>query len=219
MLIRREKWHCPDLLAKQYQYIKGTGKLQGSFKEWYNNGILKLQCFYDKLGRLDGAHREWDRNGVLLKCRIYRNGKLHGTWTEWVNWCNSEHQMTKQIEYRNGKRNGEYKSWNCMDGQLRIHCYFVNNKRHGEFKSWFGEINNKLRIHCFYINDKQNGKYTSWSVDHIQMTKTYKVDDENHGLLCHYDSNMITSCYLMEHGFVVATIIKEKIMDVFDLKK
>lgn len=45
----------------------------GSFKEWYNNGQLRLDCHF-KNGQYDGLFKLWNESGKIQKNRRYKNG-------------------------------------------------------------------------------------------------------------------------------------------------
>lgn len=48
----------------------------GTWKTYFNNGILKSEIDYNLLGVLNGKYTIYDNNGKLIKNKEYKNGKL-----------------------------------------------------------------------------------------------------------------------------------------------
>jgi antitoxin component YwqK of YwqJK toxin-antitoxin module len=90
----------------EHYFIDENGQKQGEYKWWYENGQLRLHCFYVD-GKRHGEFKRWHENGQL-----------------WMHCF-----------YVDGKRQGEYKAW-WTNGQLYIHCFYVDGKLHGEYKLW-----------------------------------------------------------------------------------
>lgn len=65
-------------------------------------------------------------------------------------------QSHQIIDYVDGKRHGEYRSWH-KDGVLHKQCTYNNGERDGEFKLW--NEYSELLIHCFYKNGVRHGQY------------------------------------------------------------
>lgn len=72
-----------------------AGKLHGSYKEWYENGNLRIKCTY-KNGLLNGRYNEWYNDGKVKIKTNYVNGNLHGSYKEWIG------RFTKESYYVNG---------------------------------------------------------------------------------------------------------------------
>jgi antitoxin component YwqK of YwqJK toxin-antitoxin module len=151
----------------------------GEYKEWHNNGQLKIHTTY-KDGNIDGEYKSWNDNGQLsiysgidgefkswyndgqLHIHTYFQGhkgnKKHGEFKEW----NDNGQLKIHTTYQNGDIHGEYKEWHD-NGQLKIHTYYQNNKYHGEYKKWYD--NGQLLIHATNKDGISIGEYKEWLKD------------------------------------------------------
>jgi len=49
-------------------------KKQGEFKEWYNDGKLKLHCYYHD-DKEEGEYTEYHLDGTIRTYCLYANGK------------------------------------------------------------------------------------------------------------------------------------------------
>jgi len=89
-------------LLLHYSFV--MDKYDGEYREWFPNGILKLNCFY-KNGNREGEYRRWYDNGQLeVHCFLV-----------------------------NDKRNGEFKSY-YEDGGLKKHLKYENGVKVGQFQ-------------------------------------------------------------------------------------
>jgi len=80
---------------------------QGEYKEWYDNGQLKIHTTY-KDGNIDGEYKLWFQNGQLYVHTTYQNGKIYGEYKKWF----QNGQLSIQTTYKNYIRNGKYLEWN-----------------------------------------------------------------------------------------------------------
>ena len=48
--------------------------MYGSYKEYFSNGVLYIECNYGDNGKLDGVYKEYDAEGKLVKECHYSNG-------------------------------------------------------------------------------------------------------------------------------------------------
>jgi len=64
-------------------FIK-NGKRFGLWKEYHNNGKIKLDTMYDKAGKIVGHYREYHKNGKLKNKRENYKNYIKGT-LYWVN--------------------------------------------------------------------------------------------------------------------------------------
>lgn len=51
-----------------------NGAMYGSYKEYFSNGVLYIECNYGENGKLDGVYKEYDAEGKLVKECYYSNG-------------------------------------------------------------------------------------------------------------------------------------------------
>jgi uncharacterized protein len=99
-------------------------------KSFHVNEQIWSQAFY-RNGKLEGEYKEWWDNGNICICSFYRNGNLDGEYKEWyVNGGPFEY-----LFYRDGKREGKHKVW-YYNGQLWIKEHFRDGNREGKCKSW-----------------------------------------------------------------------------------
>ena len=54
--------------------------------------------------------------------------------------------------YRNGKKNGEYRTW-YANGNPEVETFYVDDKRDGEYKTWYES--GQLKAHMTYKNGKK----------------------------------------------------------------
>jgi len=47
----------------------------GEYKEWWDNGILYIHCFYKK-NRREGEYKEWYSNGQLFEHSFYKDNRI-----------------------------------------------------------------------------------------------------------------------------------------------
>lgn len=98
-----------DLLGMQYQEYEyyqdedGNYVKDGYFKEWHDNGHLRILCNYTD-GKLDGKYQNWSYDGHILKDINYSNDKLDGEYKVW----DSEGNLIVCAKYVDGCADGEY---------------------------------------------------------------------------------------------------------------
>lgn len=109
----------PVQLASQYTY--SNGQLNGEYKQWYQNGILWVHG-NNKNNEDHGERKSWERNGILSLHHYYKDGKLDGVCTNWING-----QLWSQNYYKDGKLDGEYKVWND-NNELVKHLVYQNGE-------------------------------------------------------------------------------------------
>lgn len=100
-----------------------NGKLDGIYREYYENGQLKLECTY-KDGQLDGISKEYYKNNQLSCEYNFKNGQLDGLCKEYYDsgkikeeyYCkNGEFEGIYKKYYTNGKEKSEY---NYKNGRI-----------------------------------------------------------------------------------------------------
>ena len=55
---------------------------EGEYKEWYNNQILKIHCYF-KNKVIDGDYKEWHDDGDLAIHCWFEGGKREGEFRSW----------------------------------------------------------------------------------------------------------------------------------------
>ena len=85
------RWHTGGK-HKKFERSYDHNILDGSYKEWYSNGQLKLSLNYNR-GQLDGSYQRWFSNGQIhIKTRYSDNTRV-GPFLEY---------------YKNGRKRFEY---------------------------------------------------------------------------------------------------------------
>ena len=161
----------PKILKLEGEYIKG--KLNGEFKEYYDNGKLKYEGKYLN-NQKNGMGKEYYDNNKLKYIGNYLNGIKNGKGKEF----NKKGIIIYKGEYLNGKRSGKGKEYdrftklkfegNYLKGQrlkgkefdkygnLIYEGNFLNDKKHGEGKEY---NNGELIFEGEYYDGKVwNGK-------------------------------------------------------------
>lgn len=75
------------------------------------------------------------------------------------------------ISTKNGRKNGEFKSWD-PNGNLLEQKYYKNDLAEGVNKLWYHSGN--LMIEQFFVKDKRHGEYKRyWSNGNLEVQTTY----------------------------------------------
>lgn len=164
-----------------------NGKRDGFWREYYDNGKLKLEGNY-VVGERDGLWKEYHNSGHLKMEGTYKDGKQDGLWKEY----NYDGELQSEIGYKNGKKDGVYKTYGSKghpldDGQykddkkdgfwkyydsfdLKEEGYYKDGGKDGLWKSYYGE--GKLHSERYYKEDKPDGIWKFYNYE------TGKVDEE-----------------------------------------
>ena len=59
----------------RYRLFTLHGELHGEYKEWWDNGVLKIHCYYVK-GELHGEYKCWLDDGSRFLDQVFSNGDL-----------------------------------------------------------------------------------------------------------------------------------------------
>ncbi len=116
-------------------YPNGERKFTGSFKRNYKHG---LWIYYFK-------------NGVAIEQKgFYRYGKLHGSWY----WFYKNGDTLRIENYRNGKREGTYISYDVFGNILQKGSYYNDQKQ----KKWF-EKRGHVIFKGAYFDGERDGQW------------------------------------------------------------
>ncbi|WP_370479051.1 toxin-antitoxin system YwqK family antitoxin [Tamlana flava] len=80
------------------QYNADKKKADGSFVEYYTNGLPKIKGSY-KHGKLEGAWEEYYNNGQLKTKGNYKNGNTIGEWMDF----NENGELLRKRRWKDGK--------------------------------------------------------------------------------------------------------------------
>lgn len=101
------------------------GKEQGLAKQWYPNGRLREQRFYEK-GEKEGEHKGWWENGRQRFEYRFKKGVHDGNQKEW----NQEGILSKELNYKEGREEGLQRLWRS-DGKLTANYVAKNGRNYG----------------------------------------------------------------------------------------
>jgi antitoxin component YwqK of YwqJK toxin-antitoxin module len=98
------------------------GKEQGLARQWYSNGQLREERYYEQ-GEKTGEHRGWWENGKQRFLYHFQHDAFEGTQQEW----NEAGLLYRSTNYKAGKENGLQQMWR-NDGSV-VANYVVRNGR------------------------------------------------------------------------------------------
>jgi antitoxin component YwqK of YwqJK toxin-antitoxin module len=134
-------------------FVDESGKKQGEYKEWYDNGQLATHCYYVD-GKLHGEYKEWYSNGQTWVHCYYADGNRHGESKSWY----SNGQTWVHCYYVDGNRHGECKAW-WTNGQLATHCYYVDGKEVIDFRDEPDEYPTSDEVKTYFALKYGSGKW------------------------------------------------------------
>ena len=175
-----------------------SGRLNGSYSEWFRSGVLRVVETYKSNKRVGKSQTYWDINidgkHYLRETGSYSNNKKVGVWKYYhqngqLHYKDSLDQGSrildgayvfyypngnkkKVLSYKGGKSDGTWSCW-YEDGSLKSQGNYLNGRENGDFKVWYS--NGQLMIAETLINGKRTG--TSYSYDlagNVIDKKTYK---------------------------------------------
>lgn len=141
-----------DILVREY-YVNDYDERNGLYKEWDNNGKLRLEANY-KNDELHGHYIKYEDEKVS-KDIWYSNGKIDGKYKSY--WDNGNPYV--EIEYEDGKMNGKFTAY-YPDGSIKKEGYNKEDKKVGIWKSYYE--NGQIRVEENYIKGVQEGRYRKW---------------------------------------------------------
>lgn len=103
---------------KHLEWLYENFKLSGEYIEHYNNGGIKIICYY-KDGELDGEYIKYSYYCDIKLKYYYKNGELDGEYVEFYD----NKTVYKRCFYNKGKLNGEYVKYRYFGGILGKCCY------------------------------------------------------------------------------------------------
>ncbi len=113
--------------------IGSTGRLEGPWKELYENGTVKEEGTYEN-GLRSGKWRYYHPSGKLSQNGSFRKGKPHGDWT----WLYEDGSLRREESYRNGREDGLSKEYDATGGIISTGA-FVDGLKDGEWVYRIGD--------------------------------------------------------------------------------
>ena len=133
-----------------------NGKLDGIYREYYENGQLKLECTY-KDGQLDGISKEYYKNNQLSCEYNFKNGQLDGLCKEYYD----SGKIKEEYYCKNGEFEGIYKK------------YYTNGKEKSEYNYKNGRISGIAKE--YRINGDTDVEYDYKKINLENIYKKYEV--------------------------------------------
>jgi hypothetical protein len=104
---------------KAFERSYKDNQLDGLYREWYTNGLLKSEVSYSR-GMLSGSYKRWYANGNLQFSASYRDNQRVGPYVEY---------------YKNGKPRLEkmYNEYGVLEGlltQYRLNGFKIRQERY-----------------------------------------------------------------------------------------
>ena len=186
------------------------GKRDGSYKEWYWMGNLRIEANYNK-GSLQGYFRCWHENGNIDAEGNYHNGQrwdgLHRSWYE-------NGQLSSERNYKDGLGHGLTKGW-YQDGRLWQEIYFIRGNERLDYI-----LMRKLKpiIAEYHINKALEDGYKLSVEDNKFLCEcTYNNDgdwiDSNTNDYCNHDLAQASLYFPENRRILVKDINNDKIDD------
>lgn len=172
------------------------------FKEFHPNGQIRKHEFYQN-GQLEGTRKEWHDNGQLyVQEESYREGKLHGKRKEW----HEDGRLKKETSYLIGapfyetswifvgnlpfqheeQETKQCKLWDLSGRHLWKHeIYYPNNIY--ESKTWYG--NGHLNEHAIYFKQLLIRFSESWRDNGRPQSRECYKDGKKEGEWIYWNPN------------------------------
>ena len=120
-----------------------NSRAYGNYKEWYPNGVLKVEAFIiegsgdivdgsEKTWIFDGCAKAWDDQGGLEASIFYHKGHLEGVST----YYHSNGNIWKVIPFIQNSINGTAEIY-CPDGTLLQSTNYCNGLKEGDSKRYW----------------------------------------------------------------------------------
>ncbi len=159
----REYYKNGQLFAEgQYR----RGRQQGEWTYHHDNGQIDRKVTFDN-GLPDGDVDVYRADGTLSAKRAFDKGKRSG---EWIVYDDTGKQMLSEEHYRDGQRDGVWKSW-FPSGQLQREITFKAGKPDGVAKEWNEDGSQRGEIS--YTDGLPDGTTTIWLTDGRKIVRKY----------------------------------------------
>ena len=115
--------------VKERKHVNEKEEKVGEASTYWKNGLIKEHFNY-KDGEKSGMVLKYNKEGKYVANGLYQNGKLHGDFTVYLDGENIKGR------YENGKLHGEYKITSSSDEKIKLEGQYLEGKREGEWKSY-----------------------------------------------------------------------------------
>jgi antitoxin component YwqK of YwqJK toxin-antitoxin module len=165
--------------------IKYTGyfkdnKPVGTFKRYYDEGILKAIMEYDKTGTRTFTTLYY-QNGTKAAEGIYKGTSKDSVWNYYSYY---EKTLSNRENYKNGKKEGRSTSY-YASGSVSQEIDYRNDVKDGIWKQYFENAN--LKLSATYVAGKRTGDFILNYPNNIAEWKGKYIDDKKEGNWTHYN--------------------------------
>ena len=129
MGLREGKWKFRDKNGILDSIHTFKNDRYNGINENYLNGVLQISQNY-RDGEMHGKFTEFNQEGVIKSKGEYQYNLPNGKWQ----WFDDNKQVQRAIHYKNGVKDGNFKIY--VDGILSLAGTYSQDKRHNEWK-WF----------------------------------------------------------------------------------
>ena len=105
--------------GKKFEVPYIDGIPTGIYKEWFGNGILKLEGNYNERGREEGLYKQYYEDGSVDIVGYYKDGVADSVWCGYYR----NGKLAKYSFYKNGMKEGEWKYWTPKGELYGIELY------------------------------------------------------------------------------------------------
>ena len=165
------------------EYFKKDKNI-GLYQQYYTNGQLEFEYYFNENGQESGISRLWYEDGKLGSMETYKNGILNGK----SKYYHINGQLKNKYYYENDRRQNQ-----CIgmfnNGNIKYDGYWRNGKRIGLWKVYY--ITGQIAFEGEYDeNGKQFGIwYFYWQSGTIMIIK-YDIHNSNDDKY-YYETNVV----------------------------
>lgn len=168
-------------LQMVYEFDEETGTMDGSYKEYRENGKLEIDGFYEH-GKKNGVFKAYDYDGNLMSETSYKKDERDGIYKEFYTNGN----LKLEASYKSGKLDGIYKKF-YDDGTLGLEATYKHDELDGAYK--FFDKDGTLRTDAFYKNNDLDGVYKEFDKNGILRIEILLNANHFDGSFKLYDNN------------------------------
>ena len=238
-LIKKRTYYPSGRIHSETNYLKN--KKHGKYASFYENGNPATKGFFKlddrsdvwewiaengkldsmytfKNGQYHGKHENYF-NGVIQISQNYREGKMHGKFTEFTEtglvkstgkyldnlpngkweWFDSDKKIQRIVNYKDGVKNGDFKIYN--GNNLTLVGAYLKDRRHKTWK-WYG-ANNNLDSLANYADGRLSGEYRVWHDNgNIKIIGGYRANKLNGEWSWFSDTGKADSIKVLSNGIL-----------------
>jgi uncharacterized protein len=141
----------------------------GYNKFYYDNGVVSSEGTM-RDGRPDGYWKTYSQNGKIKSEGNRKNFQLDSTWK----FYNEQGKLAFEFNYKEGKKNGQKKTFDTKDGSLITSENYENDVKQGNTIVYYK--NGKVKQTIPFLSGKEDGQGFEFAEDSTIVTLTqYKM--------------------------------------------